>query len=69
MHLKFALSFITKLLVDQSRGIRFRSELLNQIKIKATKETSQRGETFATLRPILIGPRIETQTSRSDGGV
>ena len=34
-----------------------------------TKETSQRGETLATLRPILTGPRIEEQTSRSDGGV
>ena len=33
------------------------------------KETSQRGETLATLRPILIGPRIKTQTSLSDGGV
>ena len=33
-----------------------------------TNETSQRGETLATLRPILTGPRVETQTSRSDGG-
>ena len=34
-----------------------------------TKETLQRGETLATLRPILTGPRIETQTSRPDAGV
>ena len=34
-----------------------------------TKEISQRGETLATLRPILTGPRIETQNSRCDGGV
>ena len=29
-----------------------------------TKETSQRGGTLATLRPILTGPRIETQTKK-----
>ena len=34
-----------------------------------TKETLQPGKTLATLLPILTGPRIEMQTSRSDGGV
>ena len=33
------------------------------IEQNCTEETSQRGETLATLRPILTRPRIETQTS------